>query len=157
MCCPDFLADSKFHEGNCRKLRAGRYPFNMYQFIYAQHSGRWKRKTKNRGPSGTSTIHPNKYTRIHVCISCEANVTRDMNPKLTCPFSSVKITTVLYLASICQHAFCENANAWCWSLWNDRKRDGVECGGMGGAVDQRTRRAICMCERGNKTRQHTWV
>lgn len=31
-----------------------------------------------------------------------ASVTRDMNPKLTFPVSSVKITTVLYLASICQ-------------------------------------------------------
>lgn len=137
------LVDSRFHAENCRKLWASHYPFNKYQFVYARHSGRWKPKTKIGEPSETSTIHPNKHTRIHACISCEANVTRDMNPKLTCPFSSVKITTVLYLASICQHAFCENANAWCWSLWNDRKRDGEECGD-GGGMDQQTRRAICV-------------
>lgn len=137
------LVDSRFHAENCRKLWASHYPLNIYQFVYARHSGRWKPKTKIGEPSETSTIHPNKHTRIHACISCEANVTRDMNPKLTCPFSSVKITTVLYLASICQHAFCENANAWCWSLWNDRKRDGEECGdGRGGWINKHAERYV---------------
>lgn len=66
-------------------------------FCFAQHSERWKPRTKQVPFIQISAYTPRMYAYIS-CMLMVANVTRDMNPKLTCPFSSVKITTVLYLA-----------------------------------------------------------